>query len=83
MEAKIAVNDKHREELLASNDSESQEELDSGMKYVEQAQALDARIETLHQSRALCEKYLELQKIKYLQIKDALLFLLGFFLCNH
>ena len=75
LEAKIAANDKLKEELLAvSNDSESQEELDNGLKYVEQAQALDAKIEALRQSRALCERRRELQKIKYLEIKANLPF---------
>ena len=74
LEAKIIVNDKCIEELLASNDSESQEELNSGLNYAEQAQALDAKIEALHQSRALCERHLELQKTKYLQIKATLPF---------
>ena len=75
LEAKIAANDKRKEELLAvSTDSESQEELNEGLAYAERAQALDVKINTLHQSKALCEIRLELQKIKYLQIKATLPF---------
>ena len=75
LEAKIFANEKLKEELLAvSNDVESQEELNNGLKYAEHAQALDAKIEALHQSRALYERRLELQKIKYLQIKANLPF---------
>ena len=48
LETKIAANDKHGEELFSSNNSESQEKLNSGLKYAEQAQALDAKIEALH-----------------------------------
>ena len=44
LEDKIVANDKRKEELLASNDSERREELDIGLKYVKQAQALDAKI---------------------------------------
>ena len=74
-EAQISANDKRKEELLAINtDFESQEELNDGLKYADQAQALDAKIEALHQSKALCERRLELQKIKYLQIKANLPF---------
>ena len=74
LDTKIVANEKRREELLARNDSASQDDLNSGLKYAEQAQALDAKIEALHQSRALRERRLELQKIKYLQIKATLPF---------
>ena len=70
LEAKIAANDKRKEELLATNtESESQEEPTEGLKHADRAQTLDAKLETLHHSKALCERRLELQRIKYLQIK--------------
>ena len=75
LEDKIAANDKRKEELLATNtESESQEELAEGLKHADRAQTLDATLETLHQSKALCEWRLELQMIKYLQIKANLPF---------
>ena len=38
LEAKIAANDKHKEELFSvSNDYEIQEELNNGLKYAEHA----------------------------------------------
>ena len=70
LEAKIAANDKNKGELLAVNtESESREELAEGLRHADQAQSLDAKLETLHQSKALCDRRLELQRIKYLQIK--------------
>ena len=61
LEVKIAANDKRKEELLTiSTDSESQEELNKGLGYAKRAQALDAKIETLHQSKDLCKIRLEL-----------------------
>ena len=75
LEAKIAANDKKKEELLAvNNESKSQEELTEGLRHVDRAQSLDAKLETLHQSKALCDRQLELQRIKYLQIKANLPF---------
>ena len=67
LEAKLATNNKKKEELLAvNNESESQEELVEGLKHADRAQSLDAKIETLHQSKALCDRRIELQRIKYL-----------------
>ena len=75
LEAKLAANDKKKEELLAVNtELESQEELAEGLRHVDRAQSLDAKLETLHQSKALCDRRLELQRIKYLQIKANLPF---------
>ena len=75
LEDKISANDKRKEELLAIYiKPESQEELAEGLKHADRAQTLDAKLETLHQSKALCERHLELQRIKYLQIKANLPF---------
>ena len=75
LEAKIVANDKKKEELLAVNtESESQEELAEGLRHADWAQSLYAKLETLHQSKALYDQRLELQRIKYLQIKANLPF---------
>ena len=75
IEAKINANTKRKEELLSTvPDTESQTEIKQGLEFAEKAPGFDDQIAKLVQAKAWCNNRLELQQIKYLRLKDSVLF---------
>lgn len=69
LHAKISKAEKIKSELLAFDDALMAKELEFSREFVEKARKLESEIKLLLSKWSLCEKRLELLKIKYLHIK--------------
>lgn len=74
LQAKISDAEKDKHQLLEFDEASMAQELSFGMEFVEKARQLDSDVKLLRSKRSLCEKWLELLKVKYLQIKANLPF---------
>lgn len=74
LQAKISDAEKDKHQLLEFDQASMAQELSFGMEFFEKSRQLELDIKLLRSKRSLCEKWLELLKVKYLQIKANLPF---------
>lgn len=74
LEEKILAAWSQKEELLSFDAGAIQQEIQRGLQHVEKAQALGHEIDDVVRSKVACEKWMDLQRSKYLKMKASLPF---------